>query len=294
MWAGRAFLPLAGVVAAAALLAVGCGGDDPAPIEPVPDAGEGQGPAALTKSEFTSQGDAICGEANAALAAPDTGTVGSDPKLQATHELRITRSQLQSLQSLSPPDQDRSVLDRFLAALEDQVDALSSKQAAVEQGDDPSSADAEASSAAASAQAAAQEYGFEECANASSAPDAPVTTTVPTVTTPAAPTVPTTPVPTTPAPPTGGTGGAGGGTGGGTGGGAGPEGAPAAAPGVEAPGAASRPRRARACRALSVRPPARPSPRTGASTRRPPRSARRASRSPRSARAPAPRSAPLS
>ena len=208
----------------AALIAAGCGDDDSAPIEPVDTSGD-QGPAALSKDAFITQGDAICGEANAALSALEASTAVSDPELQATQELQITRSELESLQSLTPPSENGSALDRFLSALQDQVDALSRKEAALDQGDDPASADAEASSAASSAQAAAQDYGFKECANASAAPAAGGTTTVPTVTTPATPT--TTTVPTTPAPPaTGGTDGAAGGgtgtggdTGGGTGGG---------------------------------------------------------------------------
>jgi hypothetical protein len=221
VWARRASLPLAGAFAAVALLAAGCGGDDSAPIEPVQGASGNQGPTALNKNAFITQGDAICGEANAALSALDAGTVGSDPKLQATQELQITRSELQSLQSLTPPDQGRSILDRFLSSLRDQVDALSRKKTAVDQGDDPASAEAEASSAASSAQAAAQDYGFKDCANASGAPPAGGTTTVPTVTTPS---TPTTTVPTVTTPPvTGDPGAAGGGTGtgGGTGGGSG-------------------------------------------------------------------------
>jgi hypothetical protein len=222
VWAGRAYLPLAGVVAvaAAALLAAGCGGDDPAPIEPVPDTSD-QASVALSKSDFIAQGDAICAETNAALAALDTGTAGGDPQYQAQQQVQITRTELQSLESLPPPDQNRSVLDRLLSALEDQVDALSRKSAAIEQGDDPAAAEAEADTAASSAQAAAAEYGFEDCANAG---EVPTTDTVPTTPAPTTPTIPTTPAPTTTtAPPTGGTGGAGGGTGtgGGTGGGGG-------------------------------------------------------------------------
>ncbi len=96
-----------------------------------------QASAALSKSDFIAQGDALCAEANAALSALDTGTAGSDPEFQAAQELQITRSELQSLESLPPPSENRSVLDSFLSALEDQVNALSSKKAAVDQGDDP-------------------------------------------------------------------------------------------------------------------------------------------------------------
>ena len=219
----RGYLALGSSFAAAAVLAAGCGGDDPAPVEPV-DVGGDESPA-LSKNAFIAQGDAICGEANAALSALETGTVGSDPEAQATQELEITRSELQSLQSLSPPDEGRSVLDSFLSALQDQVDALTRKQTAVQGGDDPASADADASSAASSAQAAAQDYGFTDCANASAIAPAGGTTPVPGV---AAPTTPTTTVPATPTPPAtgdpgtaGGTGAGGGSTGGSTGGGSG-------------------------------------------------------------------------
>jgi hypothetical protein len=208
VWPGRAFLLLAGALVALALLAAGCGDDDPAPIEPVPGAGGNDGPRPLDKDAFIAQGDAICGEANAALAALEAG----DPGLQATQELQITRSELDSLQALSPPEAGRSALDRFLSALEDQVDALSQKQTAIEQGGDTAAADTAVSSAASSAQAAAQAYGFQDCAIASAPAPTPGTATAPPVTTTAAP--PTTVEPPPP-PPSGGTGG---GTGGNTGG----------------------------------------------------------------------------
>jgi hypothetical protein len=205
----RAFLLLAGALVALALLAAGCGGDDdPAPIEPVPGAGGSDGPRPLDKDAFIAQGDAICGEANAALAALEAGDAG----LQATQELQITRSELDSLQALSPPEAGRSALGRFLTALQDQVDALSQKQTAIEQGGDTAAADTAVSSAASSAQAAAQAYGFTDCASASAPAPTSGVATAPPVTTTAAP--PATVEPPPP-PPSGGTGG---GTGGSTGG----------------------------------------------------------------------------
>jgi hypothetical protein len=205
----------------AALLAAGCGGDDSAPTTTIQGATGKQGATALSKTAFISQADAVCGEANAALSALDSGTAGNDPKLQATQELQITRTELQSLQSLNPPDGNRSALERFLTALQDQVAALGDKKTAVDQGGDTSSAEAEASSALTSAQTAAQDYGFKDCANASqaapTAQSSSTTTTPPAVTTTT--TTPTVTTPTTPvAPPSGGTGGGGATTGGGTGG----------------------------------------------------------------------------
>ena len=169
MWGRRKSVLLAGAFAAAALLAAGCGGDDSAPITTIQGATGKQGATALSKTAFIAQADAVCGEANAALSALDTGTAANDPKLQATQELQITRTELQSLQSLNPPDGNPSALESFLSALQDQVAALGDKKTAVDQGGDASSAEAEASSALTSAQAAAQDYGFKDCANASQA-----------------------------------------------------------------------------------------------------------------------------
>src|SRR5919109_931380 len=119
----RIKLPFAGALAAAALLA-GCGEVQPASIKPAEDNGRGNasgGSAALSKSAVIEQGDAICGEANAALASLDSGAIGNDPALNVSQELQITRSELDSLQSLTPPPQKRPTLNDFLAAVEDEV-----------------------------------------------------------------------------------------------------------------------------------------------------------------------------
>jgi hypothetical protein len=230
------YLPLlAGAISAFAL--AGCGSGDSAPIQSVQGAsgatGAG-GAGALSKSAFIEQADGICAEANEALSSLEGSTVASDAKILATQEAQITHSELDSLRSLAPPNQDRSTLDEFLSALESEVNALMQKQDAANQGGDTSSASAEAADAEASAVAAAEAYGLKDCAKGShaSSPDSGVTTTVPTTVTPTTPApttaVPTTPAPAAPAPPSGGAGGgtaaggtAGGGTGGGTGGGAG-------------------------------------------------------------------------
>jgi hypothetical protein len=235
-------LSLAGALAAAALLA-GCGSVNPARLEPVEHHGKGDGStgsngsAALSKPALIEQGDAICGEANAALASLDSGAAGNDPAVKASQELQITRSELDSLQALTSPRQEPSSLSDFLAALKDEIDALGREKAALDQGGDTGAAESDAGVAESNAEAAAQSYGFKECAGGghrgatratetttTPAPSAPTTPTTPTTT----PTTPTTPTPATPAAPatppaTGGAGGAtsGGATGGGTGGGAG-------------------------------------------------------------------------
>jgi hypothetical protein len=239
VWGRPAYLSLC-AAAAAILVASGCGDSSSAPVTGVSGASGASGASgstALAKSAFIKQADAICAEANSAISGLTGGATTGDESLQASQELDITRSQLQSLQALTPPDQDRSTLNDFLSALKNEVDALTRLNSAVASGGDTSAADSELASAKSNAEAAATDYGMKDCGHAKSRPTQADTTTpvTPTTTTPApttsvpttttaVPTTPTTPpTPTTtapaPAPPSGGTGGApSGGTGGGTGG----------------------------------------------------------------------------
>ncbi len=226
MWGRCAYLPLAGVFIVAALGAAGCGGSDSAPVVTVQGASGASGAggaATLTKSEFIDQASSICTEANDAISSLNSGTVNTSSKVQATQELQITQSELNSLESLTPPNQNRSTLKSYLSALRNEVTALMNKRDAAEQGGDTSAADAEASSARSSAQTAAGAYGLKDCAKGGPSSTTGGTGTTATTTTPPATTTPTTvaPATTTPAPapvapPSGGTGGA---TGGGTSGG---------------------------------------------------------------------------
>jgi hypothetical protein len=232
MWGRCAYLPLAGVFLATALAAAGCGGGSSAPIQTIQGASGASGAggaSALTKSQFVKQADQICSEANAALSSLQSATLSGNAKVQATQELQIVRSQLDSLQSLTPPNQDQATLKSYVSALSDQVKALMRKRDAADHGADTSSADAEAANAQSNAQSAARSYGLKDCAkggtqNAGTTTTQGGVTTTPVPTTPAptttVPTTPTTVAPAAPAPPSGGTGGAGGGTsGGGTAGG---------------------------------------------------------------------------
>jgi hypothetical protein len=217
----RLVLPLAGIILFVIVVAAIAGGDDES--APITTLSTPTTPASLSKSEFIEQGDEICAEANAALA--NLAAV-SDATDAASQEYEITRSELESLQSLPPPDKDRRTLNRFLSALGDTVAALNSKKTAVEQGDDATlaSVDSELSTSNAEAEAAAADYGFKDCANAGEAPsDTTTTPTTPeavtTTPTPIAPTTTTTPATGTPGGGVAPGGGTAGGTGGGTGGG---------------------------------------------------------------------------
>ena len=189
----------------------------------------------MTKAALIKQADAICAEANTAIAALGSGTTTSDRSTQVSQELEIVRSELQSLQALEAPSQDRSTLNDFLTALKNEVDALTRENSAVAANADTTSAESELAGARSNAEQAATDYGMKDCGTGrarhtqagtttTAVPTTATTTAVPTTTVPPATTtaVPTTTVPpatTTPVAPSGGS--TGGGTAGGTGGGTG-------------------------------------------------------------------------
>jgi len=227
---------LVGCVLAAVLIASGCGGSDSATVtgaSGASGASGANGANAVTKAAYIKQADAICAEANSAIEGLGAATTG-DESLQVSQELEIVRSELDSLQALTPPDEDRSTLNDFLTALKNEVDALTRANSAAAGGGDTAAADSELASARSNAEQAATDYGMHDCGNAkarqaqprgTATTTAPTTTTTPvpapTTTTTAVPTTPTTPTTTpAPAPPSGGTGGGApsGGTGGSSGG----------------------------------------------------------------------------
>ncbi len=236
VWGRLAYLAL-GAAVVAILAASGCGDSSSAPVTGASGASGASGSSgstALTKQAFIKQADAICAEANSAVASLSGGATTDDESLQVSQRLEITRSELQSLEGLKPPKEDRSTLDGFIAALKNEVDALTSLNSAVAGGGDTSTADSALADAKSNAEQAATDYGMRECGSARSRPTQAGSNTAPTTTTTAVPTTPTTttavpttpttpaPAPAPPAPSGGGTGGApSGGTGGGTGGGGG-------------------------------------------------------------------------
>ncbi len=129
----------------------------------------------LTKSELLSQGDAICGEVNAAVGAIGAGEEGEIDE-QTTEAAKLYVGMVESLKALGRPDEPEGY-DDFWAAAEEFAKVEGEVKLAAERGD--SEALGEAASAAAPAleefQAQAAIYGFEECSENPSAP--PVTGT---------------------------------------------------------------------------------------------------------------------
>ena len=157
-----------GAVALSALAFAGCGGDDEttesAPVETA------EAPAALAKEELLAQGDAICAEVNAAV-----GTVGltsSEAGGQSGQVAELYTGMVERLKGLGAPSDDSAGYEEFIGAAEQLAQTQSNVSLAAERGEDAAlvSAESEASSALSAFQSAAETYGFEECAEAPSAP----------------------------------------------------------------------------------------------------------------------------
>lgn len=164
-----------------------CGGSD-APITPV-DAQTTDAAATISKREFIERGDAICAEANAAIANLSAGGT-SDPQTLLSQERAITEGMLSSLRSLGTPAQTQGVLNRFYTALNQEVAILERQQTALERADGPAftALGTELSTARSDALVASQEYGFTRCGQAGTTLVAPPTDGVPTPTPTPAPT----------------------------------------------------------------------------------------------------------
>lgn len=191
-------------------VAIAGGGDDEqTPITPVTGASTPGLATPLSKSEFISQGDAICEETAAAVANIDA----SDTKDQAEQELEYTDSELDQLRSLTPPESDQATLDDFFSSLEDLIGALEKESLAADRDDATALTEAqtEIDSAKSAVRDAADAYGFKQCGKAGEPSSATDTggAVAPTDTVPVAPaTTPpaTTPAPAPPAPPADGSG----------------------------------------------------------------------------------------
>src|SRR5215210_2244517 len=103
------------------VVAIAGGGDDEStPIEPVTGASTPGVSTPLSKEEFIEQGDGICEETAVAVANITT----TNTKSQAEQELELTQSELDQLQTLTPPEEDQGTLDDFFSSLQDLIDSL--------------------------------------------------------------------------------------------------------------------------------------------------------------------------
>lgn len=125
---------------------------------------------ALSKSELIVQGDAICGEVNAAVGA--AGSTSSGVGGEAVQVAGLYDGMVERLKELGPPREESAGYTEFVAAAEGLVKAEDDVKLATEREETEAleSASAEVSTALARFQSAAREFGFERCAEAPAAP----------------------------------------------------------------------------------------------------------------------------
>ncbi|HSS05415.1 MAG TPA: hypothetical protein VLK89_09580 [Solirubrobacterales bacterium] len=154
----------------AALALAGCGGgggDESTAAAPVETT---EATTALSKEELISQGDAICAEVNAAVGT--VGSTSSGASGEATQVASLYNGMAERLKNLGAPSDDSSGYPEFISAAEQLAQAESNVSLAAGRGEEEAltSAEAEASAVLSSFQSAALSFGFEDCAEAPSAP----------------------------------------------------------------------------------------------------------------------------
>jgi hypothetical protein len=125
--------------------------------------------AALTKAELIAEGDALCGEVNAAVGA--VGSSEAEVPEQITQVADLYTGLIENLKDLGAPD-DEAGYAEFIAAAEELAKVEGEVKLAAERED--TAALGEAATAATPAleefESVAGEYGFEECSEPPSAP----------------------------------------------------------------------------------------------------------------------------
>ena len=143
-----------------------CGGDDEEPVATTPLAGATglEGPTSLTQEDFVAQGDAICVQANTAIAQIDE----SDALTAAAEAASAAEGELQGMQALAadtPPDEGQEELDAFLSELQKHYELLQDRVTAVENEDESAQAELDLRVADQESKVAktARKFGFEDC-----------------------------------------------------------------------------------------------------------------------------------
>jgi len=157
------------IVASLALLALavaGCGGGGEETTESAPTTTEA---TALTKDELISQGDAICGEVNAAIGALGVSETEAGDPIVKTADLYI--GMVESIRRLGEPEEADGYAE-FIAAAEElsAVEAEAKLASEREDGTAAGEASTKAGPILENFSDVAGEYGFEECSEGPSAP----------------------------------------------------------------------------------------------------------------------------
>jgi hypothetical protein len=137
----------------------GCGGGDEETT------GAPQGP--LSKSELVAEGDAICQEASDRFAQlrEDPPTTAQESATFTQQLIEITEDQVSQLRALDPPASLEPAMERYLAALEKNIDTLREGLVAAQQDDPTAYAEAQAKAVEGQVERLrlAQAVGFSSC-----------------------------------------------------------------------------------------------------------------------------------
>jgi hypothetical protein len=154
------------------LVAAGCGGgggsDSTAATEPTTT----EAATKLTKAELISQGDAICGEVNAAVGS--VGASAASTQSQIEQVATLYTGMVSSINELGTPKEDAAEYTEFSAAAEELAKIEGEIKLAAEREDTATIGElaTEAAPALENFQSTAAVFGFEECSQGPSAPSA--------------------------------------------------------------------------------------------------------------------------
>jgi hypothetical protein len=152
-------LTLVTALTALALAGCGGGGDDSTATTATVAA-----PAPLSKADLIAQGDAICGEVNAAVGS--LGSSESEASEQTTQAADLYVGMVERIKDLGPPDDEAGYND-VIAAADELSKVEGERELAAERGEEAS---VSATPALEEFQTAAGEYGFQSCSDGPSAP----------------------------------------------------------------------------------------------------------------------------
>jgi len=150
-----------------ALALAGCGGGGDSGETTAAETTEEK--RSLTKAELISQGDAICGEVNAAVGA--VGSSAASSNTQVAQVANLYGNMVESLLRLGTP-QENTGYGEFIQAAEELAKVESEAKLAAEREDSEALADAQSRAAVAleGFESQAAIYGFEQCSQGPSAP----------------------------------------------------------------------------------------------------------------------------
>jgi hypothetical protein len=157
----KTFLLLLGILAALVIAGCGGGGDETETATPTVEE-----PTALTKDELIVEGDDICAEVNAAVAALTASSASEDlPGEEAEKVANLYTGMVERLQDLGVPEDDDGSYARVMEAAEELAKVEGEVKLAAEREDLEGMEEARGQAAVAleEFQDQAEIYGFEDC-----------------------------------------------------------------------------------------------------------------------------------